>query len=65
MAAVGVGSVKTEDVSRLEDIPEGALHLTLVYRRSESRSDERPTVGAAAWTPSACADGCRTGGESR
>ena len=48
VVAVGVGSAKTEDVSRLEDVPEGPLHLALANCTSESQSDEWPTAGTAA-----------------
>ena len=61
MVVVGVGNAKTEDISRLDDVPEGALHLALAYQASESQSDEWPAVGEAARTPGAYIDGCRTG----
>lgn len=63
--AVGVGIAKNEDGSPLEDVLEGALHLALVHRTSESQSDERPAVGAVARTPSAYADCCITGWRGR
>ena len=44
VAAVWVGSAETEDVSRLEYVLVGVLHLALAYRTTNSRSYERPAI---------------------
>ena len=51
MAAVWVGNAETEDVSRLEDVPEGALHLAQRQRAARSGAVEQGVV--AVWVGNA------------